>query len=204
MKTTDIYEKAWAGKHGDEYTKRCDVDFESRIDIFGWLLDELDIGMISRILEVGCNKGHNLSSLQALTHYSIIGAGLEINKSLCVAPGIVNGTIYDIPWSDNVFDIVFSSGVLIHIPPKRLDDAIKEMRRASNKYILMIEYHADVEKGFRYEEDFDHGDGCWHRPYGKIYESLFPKDKLIKSGKISDLGDDGWAFSKCNYWVYEK
>lgn len=202
----DLYEKAWAGKHGKEYTERCDVTSESRVDIFYELIrncagiEYSEMG----ILEVGCNKGHNLTAISRAFQVAYKTTGIEINKSLCTQPNIINGSAYDLPWSDNVFDLVFTAGVLIHIPPVRLQDTLYEMRRVSNKYVLMIEYFSEKIVGRKYEEDFNHQDGVWSRPYGDIYKTQFPKDNLIKHGKISDLGDDGWDFSKCDYWIFEK
>lgn len=213
----DIYEKAWSGKHGDEYVKRCNVDPESRVPIFDKLISDLIKVELFDVLECGCNKGHNLyaihdvleSNNKALDdegYMTVIHSqtGLEINKSLCKSKDIVNGSIYDIPWNDNAFDFVFTSGVLIHIPKDRLNTAMSEMRRVSKEYVMMIEYYEKEEVGTKYGEDFNNQEGVWSRPYGDIYRETFPDDALIKSGKISDLGDDGWGFSKCNYWIYKK
>lgn len=203
----DLYEKAWAGKHGKEYSERCDVTPESREVIFFELLKLMNISTtikeLSPILEVGCNKGHNLEAINRVRR-SVFCHGIEINKSLCTRPGIIHGSAYDLPWGPNVFDLVFTSGVLIHIPPGRLHEAMNQMRHVSKKYVLMIEYYADKEKGTKYEEDFNFQEGVWSRPYGDIYTGHFPKDRRVMSGKISDLGDDGWGFSKCHYWIFEK
>ena len=211
----DMYEKAWAGKHGKEYSRRCNVYVEHRIEIFENLLIGLPEYTYSQagskhgyyrkpcldsILEVGCNKGHNLDAISTTG----IRLGIEINKELCTRPDIIHGSAYELPWSDNVFSLVFTAGVLIHIPPAKLRDAMEEMRRVSSKYVMMIEYFSEEEKGTKYQEDFNHQDGVWSRPYGKIYQEYFPEDKLIEHGKISDIGDDGWGFSKCDYWIFEK
>ncbi len=68
----------------------------------------------------------------------------------------------------------------------------------------MIEYPSEKEIGKKYGEDFNNQDGVWSRPYGKIYQEQFSKDVLVEHGKISDLGDDGWGFTKCDYWIFEK
>jgi SAM-dependent methyltransferase len=166
------------------------------------------------VLEVGCNKGHNLDAMASAFSQDFnidmaipthdVYKGVEINKSLCNRYDIINGSAYELPWSNNVFDLVFSSGVLIHIPPNRLKEAMNQMRTISRKWVMMIEYPADKETGTKYGTDFNFREGVWSRPYGKIYQDHFKDDKLISTGSISDLGEDGWGFSKCDYWIFEK
>lgn len=210
----NYYLDKWAGEFGDKYTERCNVDPDSRIDIFKKLLFDLDYKFVMRtqVLEVGCNKGHNLEAIEAINIGDEIHetdsqkfdcTGLEPNRALCSQPNIINGNAYDIPWKSNTFDLVFTSGVLIHIPENLLDDAFSEMRRVSNKFIMFIEYYSKEEEGQQYR-DFEDKEGVWARPYGEIYETIFPEDQLITTGRIKDLGNDGWGFSDCNYWIYEK
>lgn len=200
----DMYEKAWAGKHGKEYVERCQVTAESRREIFSKIFEEKmpDLRCMATALEVGCNKGHNIEAISLGADIDVIG--IEINAHLCTRPDIIHGSAYELPWCENVFDLVFTAGVLIHIPPDRLRDAMTEMRRVSSKYVMMIEYFSLEEKGTKYQEDFNHQDGVWSRPYGQRYSMYFPNDKPVANGKISDIGDDGWGFSKCDYWIFEK
>jgi pseudaminic acid biosynthesis-associated methylase len=196
----DFYESKWAGSYGNKYTDRCGVNYKDRIDIFKKLLSGLQL---NSILEVGCNRGHNIRAIKE-TKISEI-RGVEINKySIDQAfdkIDIIKGSIYNIPFVDCIFDLVFTAGVLIHIPTKKLQTALKEIYRVSNRYILLIEYFAPEEQGKRYK-NFLYREGVWLRPYGDIFKKF--DVNLIKSGKISDLGDDGWGFSKCHYWVFEK
>jgi len=197
----DMYEKAWAGEHGKDYVDRCQVTSESRKAIFEKIF-RFNTKSFRSVLEVGCNKGHNLDAIRGYGDYNVVG--VEINKTLCTRPDIINGSAYDLPWQHDVFELTFTAGVLIHIPPGRLHEAMDEMRRVSKKYVMMIEYFAEKETGTKYQKDFNFQDGVWARPYGGIYQGHYPKDQLIASGKIGDIGDDGWGFSKCDYWIFEK
>ena len=186
----DLYEKAWSGKHGEEYAKKCVIDPESRAPIFKKLIDIMKNydgeSVISASLELGCNAGHNLEAIKLASNGDITDIkGLEIRKDHCTKPSIINGSIYDIPWEEGTFSLTFTSGVLIHIPPDRVVEA-------------------EEEKGTKYREDFEYKDGVWARPFGEIYKRSFPQDTLIETGKVSDLGDEGWGFPKCNYWIYNK
>ena len=204
-----LYEKAWSGKHGEEYAKKCVIDPESRAPIFKKLIDIMKNydgeSVISASLELGCNAGHNLEAIKLASNGDITDIkGLEIRKDHCTKPSIINGSIYDIPWEEGTFSLTFTSGVLIHIPPDRVVEAMSEMRRVSAQFVVMIEYYSEEEKGTKYREDFEYKDGVWARPFGEIYKRSFPQDTLIETGKVSDLGDEGWGFTKCNYWIYNK
>ena len=54
---------------------------------------------------------------------------------------IYNGNIYDHQLFDNKFDLVCTLGVLIHIPDNKIDTAIKNIYKCSDKYIFVAEYH---------------------------------------------------------------
>lgn len=193
---TDYYLDMWSGDFGNRYTQRCDVKPESRVDIFKELIP---LGC-ETMLEVGCNKGHNLEAIKIFNTATIVG--IEPNKSLCKSPNIINGDAYNLPWADNTFDLVFTAGVLIHIPEDRLAEALTEIYRVSGKYIMMIEYYSPETEGKQYR-DFGSKKGLWSRPYGDIFSSMF-NIKNIKEGKVRDIGNDGWGFSDSNYWIYKK
>lgn len=199
----DFFVQQWGGHFGERYTDRCNVTPESRQNIFDSLLCNLNT---KSILEVGCNKGHNLDSIKAAFSkhdLSVETHGIEPQKKLCNRPDIICGDAYSLPWADNTFDMVFTSGVLIHIPPYKLSDALSEIHRVSKRYIMAIEYWSDEEVGKAYR-DFENKHGCWSRPYNDIYLKSFPELKLVKCGDIRDIGDDGWGFSDCNYGIFEK
>lgn len=195
----DFYLEQWSGEFGDKYTERCNVDPKSRESIFWDILKDFDD--IDTALEVGCNKGHNLEALKAS---DIKAIGIEPNKTLCNIPEIINGSAYDIPWKQDTFDLVFTSGVLIHIPTDKLDIAFEEIRNVSKKYVMMIEYGSKKEEGKKYR-DFNDNEGVWSRPYGRLYRNRYTKDILVKKiKKISEIGNDGWGFSECSCWIFKK
>lgn len=196
----DYFLKKWeeSDGFGGKYVERCNVDSKDRREIFEKLIKELGI---KSILEVGCNKGHNLEALDTSVDSDIFG--IEPNSALCKVPHIIKGNAYELPWEPNVFEMVFTSGVLIHIPEYNLATALSEMNRVASKYVMFIEYYSDKTEGKEYR-DFGGKEGVWSRPYGEIYKKQFPDNELVKTGKISDLGDDGWGFTDCNYWIYKK
>lgn len=207
----DFYLEQWSGEFGEKYTDRCRVTPTSRADIFKEIISGIFPNHSAiRVLEVGCNRGHNLialtlasNSMSDDTRIGINPVGIEPQKKLCRWPNIINGNCYNLPWGVPCFDLVFTSGVLIHIPPEKLADALSEMNRVSKKYILMIEQEAESETPKNYR-DFEDKAGFWARPYGDIFHSQFPETNLVKYGKVRDIGDDGWGFTDCSYWVFKK
>lgn len=49
---------------------------------------------------------------------------------------IIRGTADDIPFRDGYFDLVFTSGVLIHINPQSIGKVLREIYRCSNSLYL--------------------------------------------------------------------
>lgn len=156
----------WKGDFGREYTDRNVVDWRTRVEGFRAFMPP----DAHTVLEVGCNRGHNLLALRSLG-YDVTGVEPQqyaraIARYESLVPAY-DGDIYTIPAGDETTDLVFTSGVLIHVPPHRLDDAIAEMVRVSRRYVLCIEYHADTdtEKVYR-----GRGGMMWNRDYGRHLE----------------------------------
>ena len=190
--------KLWGSDFGVDYTNRNVVSPESRVNAFKVMLDGLKI---NRILEVGCNVGHNLVAISKTGEYQLVG--LEPSK-YAVSQGransnlaILEGNIFDIPFKDGYFDLVFTSGVLIHIKLDDLPKAIDEMYRVSSKYLLVIEYFAEKETVIPYH---GHNDMLWKRDFKKQFEQRYPTLKLIRSG----YWDKSDGFDRTHWWLFEK
>ena len=181
---------AWKDKFGEEYTKRNQYDWRKRIPVYRKILSGLKI---SDALEVGSNCGFNLMALENL---GIDAMGLEPNayarkeadkKHLISFPG----EAAEIPFKGDTCDLVFTSGVLIHVPPKELTKAMKEIIRVSRKYILAIEYEAPEETMIVYRGKRDM---LWKRPFGRMYKKL----------GLTLVGQGKTPFDKCHYWLFQK
>lgn len=179
---------AWKDKFGEDYTKRNQYDWRKRIPVFRKILPK-----VKDALEIGSNCGFNLMALENL---GIDAMGIEPNpyarkeadkQHLLTFPGEATA----IPFNDEKFDLVFTSGVLIHVPPKELTKAMKEIIRVSRKYVLAIEYEAPEETMVVYRGKRDM---LWKRPYGRLYKKLGLT--LVSHGKT--------PFDKCHYWLLQK
>ncbi len=116
-----------------------------------------------RICEAGCNVGNNLSSFDnELEVWGFDKNNYAIEKAIEKLPEI-NFKIEDInktSFPDSHFDIVFTRGVLIHIPNSNVNEAMNELFRISKKWIFNLEYFgADGEM-----INWKRGDDlCWYR-----------------------------------------
>ncbi|MGA9245928.1 MAG: pseudaminic acid biosynthesis-associated methylase [Silvibacterium sp.] len=191
----------WQGEFGNAYTDRNVIDWRARMPAFKKSLDGLEL---ERVLEVGCNRGHNLQALSEILRDSSEIFGVEPNAhALAIARGAsdkisaVPGTIYDLPFKDGFFDLVFTVGVLIHIPTDRLPAALQEIWRVSRRYILAAEYYAPSDTAIEYR---GRNDLLWKRDFLKHYESTVPGLKPVRSG-FWNLED---GFDRTHWWLLEK
>ena len=155
---SDLAKKFYKSDYGKSYTDRHDVPLELRdkhtISETGFTITEVFKELLSHtegvknILEVGCGLGHNLALMDNLGDFNLTGIDIqsyatEKGKNLYNNINFMNGDLLDLPFEDNSFDLVFSRMVLIHVHPEDLNQAIKEIRRVTKKYIAGIEYFSD-------------------------------------------------------------
>jgi len=193
--------RIWKGEFGKDYTDRNVIDWRARLPAFQQMLGGLPI---KRVLEVGCNRGHNLVCLAELLggESDVVGVepnryALELARASSVKVGVLYGHAFDLPFKDGYFDLVFTAGVLIHIPLGDLPLALSEIYRVSKRYILAIEYFAQEETVVHYR---GHDNLLWKRDFLQHYRSQFPDLTLIRSGYWGP--EDG--FDRAHWWLLEK
>lgn len=192
METTEF----WAGDFGTAYIKRNNVDYRTRMDFFREVLSLTNAG---NVLEVGCNKGHNLQALAAVSPWVEL-AGCDINET---AVGLAQDALpdayiehlgaNDLDQFGIKFDLVFTAGVLIHVGPESLKSVMQAIIDASEKYVLAVEYAADEETEVEYR---GHAGKLWRRPFGKLYQDMGLK--LVKEWPAGD------GFDNCTAWLLER
>ncbi|MBU2541483.1 MAG: methyltransferase domain-containing protein [Candidatus Omnitrophica bacterium] len=187
--------KEWTGKFGKAYTDRnynslADLDklYKSLFGITRTSLNRLFLNKIdrnARILEVGCNIANQLLCLQKMGFKNLYGIepqdyALRLSRKRTKNINILKGNIFDLPFKDKYFDIVFTSGVLIHINPKDIKKAISEIHRCSRKYIWGFEYFAEDynEINYRGKKSL-----LWKTNFPKIYTDTF-EDLRVKKIKF--------------------
>ncbi|MDO8583640.1 MAG: methyltransferase domain-containing protein, partial [bacterium] len=92
-----------------------------------------------------------------------------------------------LPFRDNYFDVVYTSGVLIHIAPEDLPKVMAEMYRVSRRFIWGFEYFASTPTSIPY-----HGrtDLLWKRNFADAYLQQFPDLRLVKEQQYPMIGSE--------------
>lgn len=152
-------ERLWLGEAGSRYAEasvrapeQVDAHWQpmlgqSRRAIDGRLLAALPRGI--SVLEVGCGSGNQLACLAELGFAWDNLHGVDINPravELCRARGFAaeEAVADDLPYGDGVFDLVYTSALLIHVPPAMglLAAVQREILRVSRRWVYGYEYHA--------------------------------------------------------------
>jgi spore coat polysaccharide biosynthesis protein SpsF len=157
------------------------------------------------ILEVGSNTGLNIKSLNYLLDGRPKFYAVEPNEQartdleltgLCEQ--VIDGTAQNIGFPDNVAELAFTSGVLIHVPPHELADSCRSIHRCASRWVACIEYFNDtpVSIPYRYNED-----KLFKRDFGSFWMDSFPDLKCLSYGFIwkRETGLDN-----LHYWLFEK
>jgi pseudaminic acid biosynthesis-associated methylase len=194
-------EALWAGEFGDAYSVRNAQAGEGRWPF--WAARHQRFGFASA-LEVGCNVGANLEHLAALLGPENV-AGVDVNEAALRRvherlPGIDarHAPARELPYEDGTFELVFTTGVLIHQPPEELPRVMDEIVRCSRRYVLAGEYRAEEleEVPYRGQEG-----ALFRQDYGRLYRERFPELELVEEGFLAR--EDG-VWDDLTYWVFER
>lgn len=195
-------ERFWQGSFGAEYTERNQIAIEDRQPFFTRILQKT-LGVTS-ICELGANRGHNLRALQALSpNFQLTGVELnpQAHQILSGLEGIqaVHSAIQDFN-PNQQFDLVFTSGVLIHINPDDLPAVYRKMAQLSRRYVLINEYYnpTPVEISYR-----GHDCKLFKRDFGGEFWDANPDTiKLVDYGfswrRVEPTWDDA------TWWLFER
>ncbi|MFC2027886.1 pseudaminic acid biosynthesis-associated methylase [Chloroflexota bacterium] len=182
----------WAGDFGKEYTDRnvCTLSemeayYKNRYGVSRTDMNDSFIGSFDkniRILEVGTNVGTQLLCLQRAGFKNLYGIELqtyaiELAKIGTKEIDMVQGSAFNIPFQDDFFDLVFTSGVLIHISPEDIIKVQDEMYRCAKQYIWGFEYYSDKYMQVKYREEEDL---LWKADFSDLFLERFNDLELTK------------------------
>lgn len=142
-----------------------------------------------RILEVGCNVGNQLTVLREMGYQELYGIEIQeyaLEQARRKLPDVhfTKASAFEIPYPDNYFDVVFTSGVLIHIAPKDLPGAVDEIHRCAKQYVWGFEYYSPqaVEVQYRGNQGL-----LWKMDYAQIYLDRFADLSLVRREELPYL-----------------
>jgi pseudaminic acid biosynthesis-associated methylase len=184
----------WKGKFGNEYHQRNIIvkpDIEARTKMWRYILNKTHF--CESILEIGAGQGINLI---AINNDAARNSLQYLNLPL---RSISDSSITELPFGNNSMELVFTSGVLIHVPREHLIKAFDEMYRVSSKYIVMIEYFSPTPRHISY-----HGKDnvLWTDDYGSLFWSRHECNV-----ELVDYGFE-WkcvtGLDNLTWWIYRK
>lgn len=187
MKTQEF----WGGEGGDAYTLRNDIDWRKRVTFWRDVIP----ADVETAFEAGTNLGANLRAIRACR--AIKTQGIDINQSAVEAAigrglAVQHGDLLRMQ-AVPMWDLTFTCGVLIHMSPEQVDDAMEQVAAMSKRYVMAVEYEAEQEEMVTYRGSEDL---LWRRPYGEMYEAMGLK--LVR--KV----DAGPGFDRCAAWLMRK
>jgi 2-polyprenyl-3-methyl-5-hydroxy-6-metoxy-1,4-benzoquinol methylase len=96
---------------------------------------------VDLILDVGCGEGFTLNRLKErgmgkkLEGLEYLKDAIELGKKTYPDIKITQGSIYELPYKDNSFDLVLCTEVLEHL--ENPEKGLKELVRVSKKYLII-------------------------------------------------------------------
>jgi pseudaminic acid biosynthesis-associated methylase len=190
----------WTGQFGNDYTARnTSATLGARRKVWEMILPS----DCESVLEVGANTGLNLeaigqfnpSDLYACEPNQFARAELE---TILPSHHVTADYADKISFPDKVADLVFTCGVLIHVPPDKILASMKEIHRCSKRWIVCAEYFAPEERELPYRGQRN---ALWLRDYGSLWLDNFPDLTCIATffawKRMTGLDN-------LTFWLFEK
>jgi ubiquinone/menaquinone biosynthesis C-methylase UbiE len=148
-----------------------------------WILQILLQEKPLSLLEVGCGFGRNIKYITKnyIAPLSITGIDFsntmlaQAKKYLASIPikkrrliNLKNADILNLPFPTSSFDVILCHGVLMHIKPQNINQAVKELLRVTKKSLILVEQNDTIKP----QSD---------KPYQKInyFTYAYPYKKLF-------------------------
>ena len=188
----------WGSDFGDAYQRRNGSSWPSiknRSRLFGDIFQAMENAnkanpspqpFPTSVIEVGGGCGDNLRAIDMIYERSRQPIRLmscdpneAARKAMADVATVMPGDLSALPYGDDAADLVFTSGVLIHVPPADLPRAMAEIYRVAKRWILSIEYFNNVPEEIKYR---DRDGMMWRCDWGEAWLAQFPTLKPIGNG----------------------
>ena len=199
----------WQGSTGNAYIERNKFEpwkLEPGQRAFQKMLQHLNF---KSVLEVGSNIGLNLIYLSQLFGEDLDLYAVEPNTAafhkltsetqLKNLKKAWNCNAFNLPLEDRSIDLVFTSGVLIHIAPADLQRATDEIVRVANKFVLCLEYFSHKPESIEYR---GRKGLLFKRDFGAFYQDTYPELKCRDYGFLWQR--EFTVFDNLTWWLFEK
>jgi SAM-dependent methyltransferase len=177
----------WTLRGGDDYFREQEGQ-EARTQRAEWMAERLLAYRPASILEIGCGYGKLLHSLRLRTDVPLYGVDFS-RSQLAFAQRFLAGlggieTVLAggdrLPFPDGAFDLVVTSAVILHNPPRAAERIRREVLRVSRRFAAHNE-----EMGVSYNR-FGYDTAAWYRERGfELAESgPIPMDPNSRSSQF--------------------
>jgi pseudaminic acid biosynthesis-associated methylase len=192
-------EELWAGEFGNDYIirNRDGALISSNRALFDKILSRTT-GVTSAI-EFGPNIGNNLRALRELMPEGDLHS-VEINAAAAQEIRAWGGATVEVASvlefePARQWDLSFTKGVLIHLPPEALPDIYDKLAAASSRYVMVCEYYnpSPVEVTYR-----GHEHALFKRDFAGEIMDAHPELRLVDYGftyhrdPLHPLDDSTW------------
>ena len=201
-----IQDVFWTDEYADSYSLKNST-FDNELGCQGWakILEKASLTR-KTYLEIGCNIGRNLDQL-ALLDSQLKPSVVEINpkalsfvKKRHVLHHSFCGPAQEASFPGGAFELVFTSGVLIHVPPDNLLDIMRRMHEWSSRYIVIAEYFNRTPVSIEYQ---GRPDLLFKRDFGAMFADNFDVN-LVDYGFLWGRIFDAAGFDDITWWLFEK
>jgi len=195
----------WRDTYSKEYISRnSEFDIDSGVKAWGIMLRNTEA--ISSVLECGSNIGRNINILNHVlpsATKSIVEISPDAYNIVTQRYKLANAqncSIIEAEFPPHSFDLVFTTGVLIHIAPENLIKNLNKMYCLSKRYILFCEMFSRVPATVRYKNE---DDLLFTRDYGRFFVEHF-EARIVDYGFLWGHYFDAAGFDDGHFWVFEK
>jgi len=204
--TKRIQDVFWTDEYAEDYRLK-NMKFDNELGRQGWakILEKADL-IDKTYLEVGCNIGRNLDQLSLLDP-TLKSSVIEINpkafefvQSRHLLQKAFCGPAQEASFPKASFELVFTSGVLIHVPPADLLDVMTKMHDWSSRYIVIAEYFNRTPVSIEYQ---GRPNLLFKRDFGAMFADNFDVS-LVDYGFLWGRIFDAAGFDDITWWLFEK
>jgi len=176
-------EQLWAGEFGNDYItrNRDGALLDNNRALFDKILAQTQ-GVTSAI-EFGSNIGNNLRALRELLPKANLHS-VEINAKAAAEIEAWGGATVEVASlldfePQRQWDLSFTKGVLIHLPPEALPGVYDKLVAASSRYVMVCEYYnpTPVEVSYR-----GHEHALFKRDFAGEILDAHPELRLVDYG----------------------
>lgn len=181
---------AWGREHADlDYWKEEFLTFKK-------LLPK------GKVLEIGCGGGRDAKVLLSMG-YDYVGTDIakefvKVAKEFVPKGKFLTRSAYDLGFKDNEFNGFWASAVFLHIPKKRMDEALTELKRVIKPDGIGFIAVKQGKGEPIIEEDFA-GKGSSKRFWAFYHKPEF--DEVLKRNNYEIVSYRKWMKSKRTTWL---